>query len=80
MVSLPQVAWSRGGRGAEPCGTGKKFDGSRGLTDSVVARYGGARKCGGVRVGGLSRGQIVKGLWGAVKGFEAEKGLDQVCV
>ena len=33
-------------------------------------------ECGGVRVGGLSRGQIVKGLWGAVKGFEAEKGLD----
>ena len=46
-----------------PCGTGKKFDGSRGLTDSVVARYGGARECGVVRVGGLSRGQIVKGLW-----------------
>lgn len=59
----------------KPCGTGKKFDGSRGLTDSVVSRYGGARECGGVRVGGLSRGQIVKGLWGAVKGLRQRKDL-----
>ena len=80
MVSPPQVAWSRGGRGAKPCGTGNKFDDFRELTNSVAARYGGARECGEVRVGGVSRGQIVKGLWGAVKGFEVEKGLDQACV
>ena len=46
----------------------------------MAARYGGARECGEVRVGGVSRGQTVKGLWGAVKGFEVEKGLDQACV
>ena len=40
VVSPPQGAWSRGGRGAEPCGKGKRSDGSGELTDSVTAKYG----------------------------------------
>lgn len=76
------LAW--GPVGAEPCGrfqSGKEFDGSRELTKvSVAGRYGGAGDCGGGEVGGVSRSQIAKGLWAAVKELEAEKGLDQFCL
>ena len=56
----------------------KEFDVSRETTKVSGARgYGGQ----GSVVGGEIRGaQIVKRWWGAVKGFEAEERLDQVCL